>query len=57
MVRKAPATTKHKGSQKDETYMAGITNNSDYIQQQNDPAGLKLDKSIAENAAENLSKK
>lgn len=52
MVRKAPATTKHKGSQKNEAYTAGITGSSDFVQQHNDPAGLRLDKSVAENAAE-----
>ncbi len=64
MTRKAPATEKHKGSQKDETYMAGITGNADFLQQNLDYTdGLSLDEAIAEasrddspeNAEENLS--
>lgn len=50
MVRKAPATTKHKGSQRDETRMAGITDNADYLQQQGDPAGIRLDESVTHEA-------
>lgn len=50
MVRKAPATTKHKGSQKNETYMAGVTDSIDYLQQQGNPDGIALDQSIADAA-------
>lgn len=46
MVRKAPATSKTKGSQRDETRMAGITDNADYLQQQGNPGGIRLDQSI-----------
>ncbi|KNZ68932.1 hypothetical protein Tfer_2421 [Thermincola ferriacetica] len=47
MVRKAPATTKHKGSQKNETYMPGITEATDMIQQMGDLQGIALDEGIA----------
>lgn len=46
MVRKAPATSKTKGSQRDETRMAGITDNADYLQQQGSPGGIRLDESV-----------
>lgn len=46
MVRKAPAASKTKGSQRDETRMAGITDNADYLQQQGNPEGIRLDESI-----------
>jgi len=52
MVRKAGATDKKaKGSQKNETYMAGITDAADFIQQKGDPGGIKLDQDIAEAAS------
>lgn len=50
MVRKAPATSKTKGSQRDETRMPGITDNADYIQQMGNPEGIRLDESISEAA-------
>jgi len=52
MVRKAGATDKKsKGSQKNETYMAGITGAADFIQQKiGSSGGIKLDHDLAENA-------
>lgn len=50
MVRKAPATTKHKGSQKNEASMAGVTDAADFIKQANDPDGIALDEAIAREA-------
>ncbi len=47
MVRRAPAADKHKGSQKNETYMAGITGAADLLQQTGDPGGKALDEAIA----------
>ena len=52
MVRKAPATTKSKGSQKDETRIPGITEGADFIQQMGDVAGIELDKAILRAARE-----
>lgn len=50
VVRKAPATTKHKGSQKNETFMAGITGGADILQQYGDPGGIAMDEAIAKAA-------
>lgn len=50
MVRKAPATTKDKGSHKSETYMPGITGTSDIIQSAGDPEGLALDQAVRKDA-------
>lgn len=50
MVRKAPATNKHKGSRKNETYLPGITENADVLQQLGNMDGKALDKSVAANA-------
>ncbi|WP_227765147.1 hypothetical protein [Zhaonella formicivorans] len=48
MVRKAGATDKKsKGSQKNETYMAGITESADFVQKFSDPRGSKLDHDVA----------
>jgi len=52
MVRKAPATTKNKGSHKDETRIPGVTSGSDMIQQMGDAAGIALDNAIASAASE-----
>ncbi len=52
MVRKAPATTKNKGSNKDETRIPGVTAGSDLIQQMGDTAGIELDNAIARAASE-----
>lgn len=47
MVRKAGATDKKsKGSQKNETYMAGITDAGDIIQKNGNDKGRKLDQDI-----------
>lgn len=51
MVRKAPATSKTKGSQKNETYMPGITESADFIQSAGDPAGPALDRAVSEAAS------
>lgn len=47
MVRKAGATDKPKGSKHSETYMPGVTEASDFLQQQmKESGGAKLDNSI-----------
>jgi len=52
MVRKAGATDKKaKGSQKNETYMSGITDAADFIQQKGDPRGIKLDHDVEKAAS------
>ena len=50
MVRKAPATTKNKGSQKDETYMPGITGTADVSQSAGNPEGIALDQAVRKDA-------
>lgn len=52
MVRKAPSTTKNKGSNSNVRNMAGITGHSDVLQELGDPAGIALDESIAKAAHE-----
>ncbi|GAB6181234.1 hypothetical protein JCM14036_25530 [Desulfotomaculum defluvii] len=51
MPRKPGATDKKKGSQKNETFIPGVTEGADFIQQKlGDPQGMKLDKSIVQAA-------
>jgi len=52
MVRKAPATTKHKGSQKNETDIPGLTGAADIIQGLGSEEGKALDDAIARAAKE-----
>lgn len=49
MPRKPGATDKKKGSQKNETFIPGVTEGADFIQQKlGDPRGMKLDQDIAQ---------
>lgn len=57
MVRKAPATTKNKGSNSNETSMAGITEHTDILQQLGNPAGIALDQSVAKAAKQMTAEK
>ncbi|MCL4440083.1 MAG: hypothetical protein M1609_05705 [Firmicutes bacterium] len=52
MIRKAPATTKPKGSQKNETSIPGITGAADILQGAGDSRGKALDEAIAKDARE-----
>lgn len=57
MVRKAGATDKKgKGSKNSETYMPGVTEAADYLQQQmSESGGAKLDHSVIRAANKNAS--
>lgn len=47
MGRNFGATDKKKGSQKNETAIAGVTNSNEFLQKKlGDPAGIKLDQSV-----------
>ncbi len=50
MVRKAPATIKHKGSRKNETYLPGITDQVDVLQKAGKRSGKALDDVVAREA-------
>lgn len=50
LVRKAPATTKNKGSHRDETYKPGITGTTDVVQSAGDPEGIALDQAVRKDA-------